>query len=285
MFNIACLSTTTFCKLEVFVRISLRCLLLLIMGFGACASAQELSKYGSAFSGNQGVTVVLMPTVDERQALVQIKGVNHPVDGVVLLADKAVEGGRVFYRAQIDGRPRAVLRGEEYYGAPRLWVLLPGVRDPLPVSSDEAATKALNLGALLAEYQLQQQAGVQAKLAQFDRPAAQARAQQELADVDRAASQACGAAITTTVLWDSVSDDQLQRLSIPSFCAVVAGAMRSLCSNEPDIKPVMARTPQITCQFGARLRLRGEPGKLLFTTTESAPNQGEFALQYLRNYE
>ena len=142
---------------------------------------------------------------------------------------------------------------------------------------------ALDLAALRAEYQKQKQAGVQDKLARFDRPGAVARQQKALAGTDADASQACGTPVKTAVNWEGLSDDQLQRLSISGFCGTVADAMRSLCGSDAAFKPHAAKHAQIECRFGDRLNLRGEGGKLLFTTEEKAPNQGDFALQYLRN--
>jgi len=247
------------------------------------ASAQELARYGSAFTGEQGLEVALAPTADGTGALVRVKGVNHPIDDVVLLTEKVTEGERVFYRAQIDGRARAVLRTEGREGATRAFVLLPGVHDGVRLGLAAHGEKAVDMTALRREYQRQQRAGVQDALARFDRPAAVARQQQQLADIDANATEACATPVKTTVPWDELSDDQLQRLSIPSFCGAVAGAMRLLCSDDARFQPEASQHAQIECRFGERLRLRSEGGKILFTTEESAQNQGEFALQYLRN--
>ena len=247
------------------------------------ASAQDLAKHGAAFKGGQGQVLILAPTADDKGALVQVKGVNNPLDGVVLLTEKVVEGDRVAYRTQIDGRAWNVLRTEERNGWMRATAYLPGVRDGVALGYDERAAKALDLAALRAEYQKQKQAGVQDKLARFDRPGAVARQQKALAGTDADASQACGTPVKTAVNWEGLSDDQLQRLSISGFCGTVADAMRSLCGSDAAFKPHAAKHAQIECRFGDRLNLRGEGGKLLFTTEGKAPNQGDFALQYLRN--
>lgn len=249
----------------------------------AVAAAQTLAPHAFSLKGGQGQTVVLAPTADDKGALVQIKGVNNPVDGVVFLAEKLVEGERVAYRTQLDGRSWNLLRTEDQRGWMRATAYLPGVRDGVALGYDERAAKALNLTALKAEYDKQKKAGVQDKLARFDRPAAEAAQQKALASTDATASQACGVPVKTTVNWSGLKDDQLQRLSISGFCGTVANAVRSLCSSDAAFKSQAAKSGQIQCQFGDKLNLRREGAQLVFTTQESAPNQDDFALQFLRN--
>ena len=258
-------------------------LLAVAVGASTAASAQTLAKHGFAFKGGRGQSVVLAPTADDKAALVQIKGVNNPVDGVVFLADKVIEGERAVYRTQVDGRAMNLLRLED----PRNWssttAYLPGVRDGVALAYDERAAKALSLGALKAEYDKQKKAGVQDKLARFDRGGAEAAQQKALAETDATASQACGAQVKTTVNWSALSDDQLQRLSISGYCGTVANAVRSLCSSDAAFKAQALSNAQIQCQFGEKLNLRRDGQQLVFTTQEKAPNQDDFALQFLRN--
>ncbi len=253
------------------------------VGAASLASAQTLAKHGFALKGGQGLTVLLAPTADDKAALVQVKGVNNPVDGAVLLADKVVEGDRVSYRTQIDGRAWNVLRTEHRNGWTRATAFLPGVRDGVDLGYDEAASKAINLAALSAEYQKQKKAGVQDKLARFDRPAAETRQRTALEQADANATQACATPVKTTVNWSGLTDDQLQRLSISGFCGTVANAVGSLCGSDQAFKAQAAKHAQIQCRFGDKLSLRHEGAQLVFTTEEKAPNQDDFARQYLRN--
>ena len=48
-------------------------------------AALELAKHPQAFDAGQGVSLILAPTADGKQALVQVKGINHPLDEVVFL--------------------------------------------------------------------------------------------------------------------------------------------------------------------------------------------------------
>ena len=247
------------------------------------AAAQTLAKHGVALKGAQRLTVVLAPTADDKGALLRVKGVNNALDDVVLLTEKVVEGDRVSYRTQIDGRAWNVLRTEQRNGWTRATAFLPGVRDGAALYYDDASAKALNLAALSAQYQKQKKAGVQDKLARFDRPANESAQQSDLDRTDAHASQACATPVKTNVNWSTLTDDQLQRLSISGFCGTVAKAVGTLCGSDPTFKSAAAKHAQIQCRFGDKLSLRKEGAQLLFTTEEKAPNQDDFALQYLRN--
>ncbi|TVP93676.1 MAG: hypothetical protein EA348_00100, partial [Pseudomonadaceae bacterium] len=83
--------------------------------FTACilslpALAIELVRYPTHLTNNQGVQALLAPSTDGQQALLQVKGVNHAVDGVVFLTEVQDRGqGGEAYRIQFDGEPRGLL--------------------------------------------------------------------------------------------------------------------------------------------------------------------------------
>lgn len=251
------------------------------------AMAQTLGKYGAAFKGERGLSVVVAPTADDKAALVRIKGVNHAIDDVVFLADKVVEGRRMSLRTTLDGRPWSLVITQDYdgwggsYAATQAYV--PGLRDGVHLRYDEAGSKALALNTLLQSYQKQKAQGVQDKLAQFDRAKAVASAEAQLKEADESASQACGVPVRTSVAWASVSEDQMKRLSIGGYCAAVANASRQLCGSDAGFKARAASLARISCQFGDKLHLGRQGDAVVFTTSEAAPNQDDFALQYLRN--
>lgn len=251
------------------------------------ALAQMLAKYGSVLKGPQGLQVLLAPTQDEQNALVQLKGLNNPVDGVVFLADKVVEGERISYRTQIDGRTWTLVRsGPSGYwrgGGSQVTAYVPGVRDGLSLSYDKKASQAIDMAALSKQYQQQKKDGVQDKLARFDRPRREAGEQESLARNDQAATAACGTPVRTQIVWRQFDDAALQRMSVSGYCNAVADAMRQLCESDAKFKAQAASHAQVQCQLGTKLNLKSEDGKTLFTTAEDAANQGDFALQYLRN--
>ena len=249
------------------------------------AVAQQMARHLMVFKAPQGVEVVLAPVEGDKEALVRLSGLNHPIDGVVFLARTAQRGaGGQAWVTPLDGRDFSLVqkqvsgyRGEQYQA------FLPGQRDPVQLYYDEDASKRLAPADLKLSYTRQQGDGVQQKLARFDRDRRVAQIQAGLGETDAAATQACGAPVKTTVDWASISEDQLKRLSIQSYCGTVATEVGAMCGSAAAFKPKAATLGQISCQFGPELKLRTEAGRVVFITREGAPNQGEFARQFLRN--
>lgn len=254
--------------------------------FAIASHAIELAKYPKVFVTPQGVEVVLAPSVDGKQALVRVSGINDPIDQVVFLSTLERQGAaREVYTTRIDGRSYGLLhkQGSAYQNSDQYVVYLPGKRDGLDLSFHDSKSKALKLADLQASYEQQQKQGVQEKLARFDRNKRLASAQAELAKMDQEASVSCATPVKTTVDWASLEDEQLQRLSIPSFCGVVASEMETLCRSTPEFKTTAAGLGQVQCQFGPRLKIRVENQQVVFSTEKDAPNQAEFVRQFLRN--
>jgi hypothetical protein len=249
------------------------------------ASAQEMARYPLVFGGPQGLEVVVAPIEGDKEALVRVSGINHAIDKVVFLARSQARGtSGQDWVTQIDGRDFALVQKQSSgYGGERYVAYLPGQRDGVPLRYDEPASKRLAPAGIKASYLSQKKNGVQDKLARFDRDKRVAQIQAGLAEKDADASRACGAPVKTTVDWQSIDEDKLKRLSIQGFCGTVASALDSMCRNQPDFKPKAAALGQISCQFGPELKLRTEGGRVVFTTREDAPNQDDFAQQFLRN--
>ena len=250
-------------------------------------AAPALAKHAASFKGNQGLTVVVAPTADDKAALVQLKGLNHPVDGVVFLADKINQGKRVSLRATLDGRQWNMVVSEDLdtWGGTynRIQAYLPAQRDGVPLRYEDKASKALDLKSLAKTYEKQKTDGVQDKLARFDKDKFVSGTEARLKSVDERASKACGVPVKTQVNWGSVNEDRMTRLSIGGYCATVADAMGHLCQSDATFKGNASKHAAITCQFGDKLNLSNAGGKTVFTTAEGAANQDDFALQYLRN--
>ena len=63
----------------------------------------------------------------------------------------------------------------------------------------------------------------------------------------------------------------------------MARVARQTCTEQGTFKTWIARHGDVSCQFGAKLKLDSQGGKIQFTTTEGDPNQDDFTTQYLRN--
>ena len=84
-------------------------------------SAIELAKHPQVFDAGQGVSLALAPSADGKQALVQVRGINHPLDEVVFLTDVRELGNEQRdYGIRLDGRDYNLLNkrrawsGESY---------------------------------------------------------------------------------------------------------------------------------------------------------------------------
>ena len=251
------------------------------------ASAIELAPYAKVLSGPEGAQVVVAPSADGKEALVQISGVNHPVDKVVFLTKVQRWGGDTdAFVTTYDGRDSGMVqkKSSPYGGGERYVAFLPGRKEELSLSFDDAKAKAFKPASLMATYERQQQQGVQQKLARFDRPKRVAADRERLAGIDGSASAACGVPIKTNVDWNAIDDAKLQKLSVSGYCGAVASGLERMCRDDAKtFKPKAAALGQIDCEFGPQLKARIVAQKVVFTTEESAPNQDDFVREFLRN--
>jgi len=246
-------------------------------------SALELAKYPLAFSGERGLQVQLAPSADGDQALLQVTGVNSPIDEVVFLTQVQDRGQKTLaFRTTYDGEQRALVVKREDWGREQYFLYLPGEGERSLVPDSDLAN-SVRPQALEALYKQQYSDGVHAELARFKRAVHQQDATAALAAKDAEAQQDCGSTVSTEVYWSQISDEQLQQLSIAGYCGEVVSQMASICRADADFKTKAATIQTVNCTFGDELKLRHEGGAMLFSTERNAPNQGDFINAYLRN--
>ncbi|TBV03254.1 hypothetical protein [Phytopseudomonas dryadis] len=248
------------------------------------ASALELAKYPKAFTADKGVSVILAPSSDERQALVQIRGINHALDEVVLLTEIRQRGQQEHdYSTTLDGSRYNLVTQRQAWGGESYQLYLPDSREPLYLGFDEKASKAVKPAELLALYEKQKSDGVQDELARFDREKRQQYHVQRLQELDAQASASCGSKLTTEVDWKGLDETLLKELSISSFCGEVVTQMGNLCASSADFKQQTQTLNTVQCSFGKEMKVREQDGRIVFTTEREAPNQGDFINAFLRN--
>ena len=258
-------------------------LLLAASLFTLNASALELAKYPQVFDAGKGTSVIVAPSSDSTQALVQVSGINHPLDEVVLLTTIKDRGNdELSYSTTLNGSASSVLVKRQGWGGERFQLYLPDT-EGFELGFDEAKSKAAKPAALLALYEQQKKQGIQDKLSRFDREQRVTDFSAQLQQIDQEASKSCGTPLTTAVDWPAIEDDKLQRLGVPSFCGEVVRQMASLCENNAAFKAQAEQLKTVQCSFDAQLKLREGDAGLVFTTHEKAPNQGDFINAYLRN--
>lgn len=246
-------------------------------------SAIELAKHPQVFDAGQGVSLALAPSADGKQALVQVRGINHPLDEVVFLTEVRELGNEQRdYGVRLDGRDYNLLNKRRAWGGESYQLNLPNTHG-FELSYSEDKTKALKPKDLLALYEKQEKDGVQARLAAFDRKQRLADYGARLQEMDSEASKACGTPLTTQVDWSSISDEQLIKLSVPSFCGEVVNQMAYLCGRDDRYKTEAKTLKGVDCRFGESMKLREQDGQLQFTTLKDEPNQGDFINAILRN--
>ena len=247
------------------------------------AAALELAKHPQVFDAGQGVSLALAPSADGKQALVQVKGINHPLDEVVFLTDVRELGNEQRdYGIRLDGRDYNLLNKRRAWSGESYQLNLPNTQG-FELSYDEDKTKALKPAELLALYQKQEKAGVQTRLATFDREKRVADYSTRLQEMDSEASKACGTPLSTQVDWSAMSDEQLIGLSVPSFCGEVVNQMAYLCGRDDRYKAEAKTLKGVDCRFGEAMKLREQDGQLQFTTHKDEANQGDFINAILRN--
>jgi hypothetical protein len=97
-------------------------LLFFVLALGLISNSQaeerrpEMSRYTMAYSGGEGyrVWIVRFGPKESQEALVQINGIDHKLDGRVIRAKMApsVGGGSVKYTATVDGQAYELLSVE-----------------------------------------------------------------------------------------------------------------------------------------------------------------------------
>ena len=246
--------------------------------------AVELGDNPLALVGENGLQAVVAPTADETQALVKLTGLDHPLNGVVMLADieQRDNSGRA-YQAEVDGRKRSLIVYAKSYWAPTDYTAyIPGKEEPQAVSADDERSADISLQALAAEYEQQLSEGVQARLARFDRDKALQRQQAALRAMDQSASRVCGTPVSTNVNWEALSNEQLNSLNITGYCGQVAAEMEYLCLSDNGFKQRVKGISEVACGFADTLDITRNDETLVFQTHKDAKNQRETINGFLK---
>jgi hypothetical protein len=250
---------------------------------GVPARAAAPVEAGKVFSGQEGEQVAVIPLtpVEGKKFLLHVQGTGSELDGKVLPYEVWESGSELGYSTELRGRSYSTLvvrsRGER-----RSYSLnVPGRRDGISVTFDEARTKALKADEVYALHQKQQADGTLTRLMAFDQKAERAQAEQALAESVKSLDAACGGSLTMTIDWATIPDELLKKYSISSYCESPLEAMRKLCETPEGKKAIQVQAKALTCRFGEALKLEVQAGKMTWTTAKDAANQEEFATKYL----
>lgn len=260
---------------------------LALLGTTTLAAAADitLGKYVKVYKGKEGATVALALSRDNKSALVRVTGLSHALDGKVLLCEQK-EWGRNASGCStlIDGRKWGIFSTERSrWGGEGSYVWLPGM-EKFPVSFDEKASKKVKGAALLAAYTKLKKSGALAKLQAFKRKEEEQRQERDLESARTSLAKACGKQIAVSIDWSTVTDDDIKKYSIYSFCKDNVGALRSACDKKPAYKAAVAKKVQkAVCKYGKEHKIRIEGGTATFQIDFNKSNQSDVARNIVEN--
>lgn len=219
-------------------------------------------------TGPEGVRVRLVQT--DGAALVELDRVREDLDGAVLLAELGGSTAARSYHTKIDGRTARLLGRKN-----RDWTLYIG--GPIRLEVDQAASEALDPGELIDRHVRQRAAGRLAALARFDVEGARSEAESGLAESMARLQDSCGFAPETEIDFSGLTEEQMKRFSLASYCDAPRGAFQRACK-VPELKPFVAEVAKrYTCRFGDALALDVDEGGTTFTVHFDTPNQSQWA--------
>lgn len=262
-------------------------LFVVLFGFSLQAMADiSVSKYAKVYKGREGLMVTLLPLTpkDSKKALIEVKGMDTELDGLILLYDLVNEGTREAYTMDFDGRKSTRMRANQGYWGKWTQVYLPDVRGEFDVVFDEKASKQLNIGNFKERYLTQEKNKVQQSLAKFRKEKHLKMANESFAKLAKKASDACGTQINASIDWSTISDDNLKKLSISSYCGSPLDSLARLCKSSASNKKTLSnKVSKMNCRMGEKIHLGITDKTLNWVTNKDAPNQDDFTKYVLMN--
>ncbi|KPH95927.1 hypothetical protein AMS58_04430 [Pseudoalteromonas porphyrae] len=258
-------------------------ILLLLALFCSSAQAIEFQKYPILLESSSGEHVTIIESRDKSQALIKVVGVNSPIDEVVFLTDLKPHGSIEAYKYTFDGEQRALITKGKSYSCCNYTLYLPNTRQGIYLSELKDKRSTAISEDVYAQYQAQQEQGIQLKLAKFDRDNSIKQSQIALTAATKELNKFCGKNITTTVNWQELDDKILQTYAVGAYCAQIATSLAQQCKKQPEFKTKAQRFGKISCEFADELKLRHTDTLIQFKTAPKAPNQAQFVEAYLRN--
>ena len=113
---------------------------------------------------------------------------------------------------------------------------MPGRRDGPTVTFDEKRTKDLKADDVHRTYAQQEANGTLRALMAFNRKQETADEEKELQPMIDAFAKNCGAKPAVTVNWTSMSDADIQELSLSSYCGEPLDTMARMCKDSDEAK-------------------------------------------------
>ena len=244
---------------------------LLMSMLGADLEGTTVGK-GKVYVGPDGLEVSVLPF--NKSFMIAVTGSGSVFDGKVVSHALMTDGDRSSYAMPFHGRKWNTLtvRGN----AVSLYV--PGHRDGISLHYDPAKTAAFKPEPMLAL--LKEQHG--GFLFPYDRKAEIAEQEKQLQASTDEVRTACGFAPALQIDWDSISDEDIQQISISSYCGEPLETMARMCAESNEAKRTITdKVKTFACTMGKSAGFGVAGTKLTWITTRNATNIGELTRAYL----
>ncbi len=238
---------------------------------------------GKVFVGLDGerVTVLPLTPAESQKALLLVEGTGGEFDGMLLPHVISDQGRGNSYTTQWRGRDYTTFSVRPRGNRRAHYISVPGRRDSIEVSYNDARSLALEPEALYARHLKQKADGSLERIMAFHRKEEVAEQEQSFSESVASLNEKCGTSVTATIDWRTIPDERLKSYSISSFCANPLWALGELCGSDVARKAIQAQVSQVACQFGEAVKLELGEGRLAWTTHEDTPNQQQLASRLL----
>ncbi|NOK16219.1 hypothetical protein [Corallococcus carmarthensis] len=233
---------------------------------------------GKVYSNEAGekITLIGLEPGDAHKALVAFEGTKGELDGQVLVASVGEERRETQYWTLWRGRKQRFVTVNDRGGYQDLVFSNVNHTDYTYLKPDTAKTGALKVEKVFERYQdLEGDKKYQALLA-FDRKFWTNQAEVQLAEALAATNKACGSKLTSTVAWDSVTDEQINEMSFGSYCVGPLESLQKLCERSDEAKRTIQQKVQtVECRVDPKAALKLEAQKVIWSVTSGETVQPE----------
>jgi hypothetical protein len=257
-------------------------LLVTLLLLSAPAQAAPEAVGAKVYAGEGGLEVTVIQLKQPDRYLIQVMGSKGPCDGLVL--PYTVDSTGLVYRTAWRGGSYSFFVGETWRGSTTYKLYVPDdLRVGHPVTFNEARTKLVKLGELLARHEKQVKDGTITRFGSFNRAAEQASTEADLAQKVRAMNEDCQTQIPSTIDWSGISDELIKSISISGYCDSSFDGLRRVCRSRVARAEVAARVKKVTCRFGKERKVELDAqGNLVWMTYKGAANGEEAVQRYLQ---
>jgi hypothetical protein len=228
----------------------------------AKSTAQGVSKH-FALVGSDGVLVEVVD-LEGDESLIRVTGMEGPMKNKVISHRRTEEGDDLRYVTQWEGRDwLTLLRSGKNYWIGTYWRVAMPLREPMPVAYSEASGDKVDVDSLIAEHKRQKDAGELEQLQKFDQSAERRRENEAVDNSARAASRECGSPLQASIVWETVSDETLRKLTVSDWCTSALRSIYAACVATAEVRAfVKEQIKEVSCRYDGNGEMSLHAGRL-----------------------